>query len=69
MDNSDNIRTYLEDASRRLGLKPSTVGRQAGQGGRFYRRLCVGKRVWPDTEAKVRANVQAMLAASGSADK
>lgn len=44
----------IEQTAARLGLEPSTVGRMAGQGGHFYKRLKDGKRVWPDTEAKVR---------------
>lgn len=44
----------MEAAASRLNIEPSTLGERAGQGGHFYKRLKEGKRVWPDTAAKVR---------------
>jgi hypothetical protein len=48
------LRAEMEAAAARLGIEPSTLGERAGQGGRFYARLKDGKRVWPETAAKVR---------------
>lgn len=36
------------------GISPATLGRQAGQGGNFYKRLREGRRSWPETMEKVR---------------
>lgn len=47
------LREEIEAAAERLGIAPSTVGERAGQGGKFYERLCQGKRVWPETAQKV----------------
>jgi hypothetical protein len=48
------LKAQIEAAAVRLGMSPSTVGERVGQGGKFYSRLCAGKRVWPETAAKVR---------------
>lgn len=40
-----------------LGVSVSTLGRLAGQGGRFHERLREGRRVWPETIDKVRAAI------------
>ena len=50
----ENLIAEIEAAALSLGLQPSTVGERAGQGGRLYARLKDGKRVWPQTAAKVR---------------
>ena len=47
----------MEAAAARLGIKPSTLGERASLGGHFYARLVAGKRVWPETVAKVRAKI------------
>lgn len=47
----------MEAAAARLGIEPSTLGAKAGQGGYFYARLKEGKRVWPETAAKVRDKI------------
>lgn len=52
----------IEDVARLLGIKPSTVGERAGQGGKFYSRLVEGARVWPETEAAVRKRLQQLTA-------
>lgn len=44
----------MKSAAAELGIAVSTLGRIAGQGGKFHERLMSGKRVWPETEAKVR---------------
>lgn len=51
---TDTLRAEIEAAAVRLGMSPRTLGERAGQGGKFYDRLCDGKRVWPETVAKVR---------------
>lgn len=51
---SHTLSVEMEAAAARLGIEPSTLGERAGQGGRFYSRLKDGKRVWPETAAKVR---------------
>jgi hypothetical protein len=51
---TETLRAEMEAAAARLGIEPSTLGERAGQGGRFYARLKDGKRVWPETAAKVR---------------
>lgn len=50
----------IEAAADAMGIAPSTVGKLAGQGGNFYKRLKSGKRVWPETAASVRAAIQKM---------
>lgn len=45
-----------------LGVGPSTAGRLAGQGGKFYERLCAGKRVWPETADAVRKRLDELQA-------
>ncbi|WP_146259374.1 hypothetical protein [Palleronia aestuarii] len=52
---SEELRREVEAVASALGVHPSTVGKRAGQGGHFYRRLCAGKRIWPETAEKVRA--------------
>jgi hypothetical protein len=61
METAIALKQEIEDAAKRLGLSPSTVGERAGQGGRFYARLCAGKRVWPETADAVREKIAAML--------
>ncbi len=51
---TQTLRAEMEAAAARIGIEPSTLGERAGQGGRFYARLVAGKRVWPETAAKVR---------------
>jgi hypothetical protein len=60
MDTTQQLKAEIEAVAQRLGIAPSTVGERAGQGGRFYKRLCDGKRVWPETAASVRARLQDM---------
>ena len=52
------LKGEIEAAAARLGLSPSTVGERAGQGGKFYERLCAGKRVWPDTAQRFREKLR-----------
>lgn len=54
---TQELRAEMEAAAKRLGIKPSTLGERARLGGRFYARLVAGKRVWPETVAKVRAKI------------
>ena len=58
---SQILRAEIEAAASALGIAPSTVGERAGQGGKFYERLCEGRRVWPETAAKVRDRIGQML--------
>lgn len=67
MDHAAHLKTEIEAAASALGLAPSTVGERAGQGGKFYARLCEGKRVWPETAEAVRLKIQQMLSPSGDA--
>lgn len=62
---SEQIKAEIEDAARVLNLEPSTIGRQVGQGGLFYRRLENGARVWPETAADVRRRLGEMLVLAG----
>ena len=54
---AQTLRAEIEAVASRLNIAPSTVGERAGQGGKFYDRLCAGKRVWPETVAKVRSRL------------
>lgn len=51
--NTQTLISEIEATAAELGIAPSTVGERAGQGGQFYKRLCEGKRVWPDTAEAV----------------
>tara|TARA_R110002049_G_scaffold60008_1_gene161849 strand:+ start:632 stop:853 length:222 start_codon:yes stop_codon:yes gene_type:complete len=53
MSNTKNLKAAIERTSEATGLEPTTIGRMVGQGGHFYRRLCDGKRVWPETAESV----------------
>lgn len=66
MDTQHDLASEIEAAAASLGISPSTLGARAGQGGRFYVRLKDGKRVWPETAAKVRGWIAAQIGASGS---
>ena len=65
MSITEQLRKEIEEAAEALGLSPSTVGARAGQGGTFYRRLCEGKRVWPETADAVRGRIAELLASGG----
>lgn len=58
MTEAETLLRELEDAAAELGLSPATVGRIAGQGGHFYKRLKSGRRVWPETARAVRERIQ-----------
>lgn len=47
----------IEVAAHSLGITPSTLSRQVGQGGKFYDRIKAGRRVWPETATKVREKI------------
>jgi hypothetical protein len=61
---TDQLRAEIEATAAALGLSPSTVGERAGQGGRFYKRLCEGKRVWPETAQSVMDKLSQMRSPS-----
>lgn len=61
MNTTEHLKTEIEAAADALGIAPSTVGQRAGQGGKFYDRLCAGKRVWPETAESVRERIAEML--------
>lgn len=61
------LKQEIEDAAEALNIAPSTVGQRAGQGGKFYSRLCEGKRVWPETASAVRERISQMLTPSSDA--
>jgi hypothetical protein len=60
MDEAQALAAEIEALAARLEIAPSTVGERAGQGGRFYKRLKDGKRVWPDTAKRVRERLALM---------
>lgn len=60
MDTTEQLKAEIEAVAQTLGISPSTVGERAGQGGRFYARLCEGRRVWPDTAERVRRRLAQM---------
>jgi hypothetical protein len=62
MDTTQQLRAEIEATAAKLGIQPSTVGERAGQGGRFYKRLCEGRRVWPETAEAVRRKLASMTA-------
>lgn len=55
MSDAQALKQEIEAAASEFDLDPSTVGRYAGQGGKFYDRLSRGARCWPETAEKVRA--------------
>ena len=57
----EQLRADIEAAAEQLGIKPSTLGEKAGQGGQFYKRLVEGKQVWPQTAENVRKSISALL--------
>lgn len=67
MNTSQALIAEIEATAASLGIAPSTVGERAGQGGRFYARLCAGRRVWPETAAAVRERLAQMNVPSESA--
>ena len=67
MDEAQNLRSEMEAAAAALNLSPSTLGRIAGQGGRFYKRLKDGSRVWPETAASVRRTIEELRSVRGDA--
>lgn len=69
MDTTENLKTEIESAAAQLGLEPTTIGRLVGQGGHFYRRLCDGKRVWPETADAVRAKLAQLKSPSDAPQK
>lgn len=64
MNSTEQLRAEIEATAKTLGLAPSTVGERAGQGGKFYARLCEGRRVWPETAEAVRQRMGEMIASS-----
>lgn len=58
---ASDILSEIEAAAETLSKSPSTIGRDVGQGGRFYARLKGGARVWPETADNVREKLAAML--------
>ncbi len=70
MSNIENLKTAIERTSEATGLEPTTIGRMVGQGGHFYRRLCEGKRVWPETAESVLEKLeQIQVSCSEAADE
>jgi len=61
MSITDQLKSDIEAVAEKLGIAPSTVGERAGQGGRFYARLCEGRRVWPETAETVRSRLDQMV--------
>ena len=62
MTEAQSLLAEIEAVAAALNISPSTVGERAGQGGRFYSRLKAGKRVWPETAERVRAELARMRA-------
>lgn len=65
MSITEHLKNEIEATAAHLNIAPSTVGERAGQGGRFYQRLCDGKRVWPETAESVLHRLAAMRAERG----
>lgn len=63
----EQLKAAIEAKAQELGIAESTVGERAGQGGKFYSRLCEGKRVWPETAQSVMSKLQTMSPSSDSA--
>ena len=57
MEHREQIKKRIEDMAKAMGLEPSTVGAKTGQGGKFYSRLVIGCRVWPETAASSNAKL------------
>jgi hypothetical protein len=68
MSTTDHLKIEIEATAALLNIAPSTVGERAGQGGRFYKRLCDGKRVWPETADSVLARLADMRSAAAQAE-
>lgn len=60
MSITEQLIAEIEATAKSLGISPGTVGRRAGQGGHFYKRLREGKRVWPDTAERVLVKLEKM---------
>jgi len=54
MAKSQNIARDVEDFLERNSMSPITFGREAMKDPHFVRDLRNGRRLWPETEAKVR---------------
>ncbi|KRS17511.1 hypothetical protein [Roseovarius indicus] len=67
MSITEHLKSEIEATAASLDIAPSTVGERAGQGGQFYKRLCDGKRVWPETAEAVLARLADMKAKAGDA--
>jgi tRNA-dihydrouridine synthase len=52
---SETLRRHIDRFLKRTGCAPTTLGRQAMGDPSFVAELRDGRRVWPDTEKKVRA--------------
>lgn len=57
MSDAHSLLGEMEAAAAELGVSVSTLGRLAGQGGKFHERLRNGRRVWPETIEKVRSTI------------
>lgn len=68
MSSTTQLKLEIEQTAQKLGIAPSTVGERAGQGGRFYARLCEGKRVWPETAAAVRSKLDQMRSSAAASN-
>ena len=62
MSPAERMAADIERAAHLLDLSPSTAGALAGQGGQFYSRLKAGKRTWPETIEKARAELARAVA-------
>lgn len=51
--------TDIQSYCDRVGIKPSTFGYLAVNDGKFFARISAGGRFWPETEATVRAYMDA----------
>ena len=56
------IKAEVDAVAETTGLKPSTIGREIGQGGKFYERLNDGAKMFPETMEVVWAKLQALKA-------
>lgn len=60
----DDIEAFLETQE----LSATALGHQALGDRHFVRQLRMGRRVWPETEAKVRQFMEGFVAVHGAAD-
>ncbi len=54
MTEQERIIAEIDTYCRFAKIAPSTLGMRAGYSGKFYERMCAGKRAWPETLDRIR---------------